>query len=70
MQLTQRAANIHLVIFDVDGVLVASPHERAWREALAGFADPAAFSLRVQDSPLPGFSLSGESVSIVTELRE
>ena len=29
------------VIFDVDGVLVASPHERAWREALAGFADPA-----------------------------
>ena len=24
------------VIFDVDGVLVASPHERAWRDALAG----------------------------------
>src|SRR5438105_776154 len=24
------------VIFDVDGVLVASPHERAWREALDG----------------------------------
>ena len=24
-------------IFDVDGVLVASPHERAWREALTGF---------------------------------
>jgi beta-phosphoglucomutase-like phosphatase (HAD superfamily) len=23
------------VIFDVDGVLVASPHERAWQEALA-----------------------------------
>ena len=23
------------VVFDVDGVLVASPHERAWREALA-----------------------------------
>ena len=22
-------------IFDVDGVLVASPHERAWQEALA-----------------------------------
>lgn len=36
----------------------------------ARFTDPAAFSLRVQDSPLPGFSLSGESVSIVTELRE
>jgi len=27
-------------IFDVDGVLLASPHERAWREALAGFAEP------------------------------
>lgn len=36
----------------------------------ARFADSAAFSLCVQDSPLPGFSLSGESVSIVTELRE
>lgn len=36
----------------------------------ARFTDPAAFSLCVQDSPLPGFSLSGESVSIVTGLRE
>jgi HAD superfamily hydrolase (TIGR01509 family) len=31
-------------IFDVDGVLVDSPHERAWREALAGFADPGGFT--------------------------
>ena len=31
-------------IFDVDGVLLASPHERAWREALEGFADPARFT--------------------------
>lgn len=31
-------------IFDVDGVLVASPHERAWREALDGYADPARFT--------------------------
>jgi HAD superfamily hydrolase (TIGR01509 family) len=29
------------VIFDVDGVIIDSPHERAWREALAGIADPA-----------------------------
>jgi beta-phosphoglucomutase len=28
-------------IFDVDGVVVDTPHERAWREAVAGFADPA-----------------------------
>lgn len=26
-------------IFDVDGVLLASPHEKAWRETLDGFAD-------------------------------
>src|SRR6185437_11647123 len=31
-------------IFDVDGVLVASPHERAWREALDGYADPESFT--------------------------
>src|SRR5215475_1367722 len=31
-------------IFDVDGVLVDSPHEHAWREALSGFAEPAAFT--------------------------
>lgn len=28
------------VIFDVDGVIMDSPHERAWRGALAGFTDP------------------------------
>jgi beta-phosphoglucomutase len=31
-------------IFDVDGVLVDSPHEHAWREALSGFAEPAGFT--------------------------
>ena len=31
-------------IFDVDGVLLATPHERAWREALPGIADPARFT--------------------------
>lgn len=31
-------------IFDVDGVLVDSPHERAWRDALNGFAEPAGFT--------------------------
>src|SRR5271166_6885048 len=38
------AGTISATIFDVDGVLVNSPHERAWREALAGFADPAQFT--------------------------
>jgi beta-phosphoglucomutase-like phosphatase (HAD superfamily) len=27
-------------IFDVDGVLLASPQEPAWRQTLIGFADP------------------------------
>jgi HAD superfamily hydrolase (TIGR01509 family) len=31
-------------IFDVDGVLLSSPHERAWREALDGVADPTRFT--------------------------
>jgi trehalose/maltose hydrolase-like predicted phosphorylase/beta-phosphoglucomutase-like phosphatase (HAD superfamily) len=41
-------------IFDVDGVLVASPHERAWREALAGFADPASFTTEFYQAKVAG----------------
>ena len=35
---------LQAAVFDVDGVLLASPHERAWRAALQGFADPARFT--------------------------
>jgi beta-phosphoglucomutase len=41
-------------IFDVDGVLVASPHERAWREALAGFANPAQFTTEFYQAHVAG----------------
>ena len=41
-------------IFDVDGVLVASPHERAWREALAGYADPARFTTAFYQANVAG----------------
>jgi HAD superfamily hydrolase (TIGR01509 family) len=41
-------------IFDVDGVLVASPHERAWREALADFADPARFTTEFYQANVAG----------------
>lgn len=41
-------------LFDVDGVLVASPHERAWREALAGFADPARFTTEFYQAHVAG----------------
>ena len=41
-------------IFDVDGVLVASPHEQAWREALAGYADPARFTTEFYQAHVAG----------------
>lgn len=41
-------------IFDVDGVLLASPHERAWREALEGFADPAGFTTEIYQAEIAG----------------
>jgi len=41
-------------IFDVDGVLLASPHERAWREALEGFADTARFTTAMYQAEVAG----------------
>lgn len=41
-------------IFDVDGVLLDSPHERAWREALAGFADPSRFTTEMYQAEVAG----------------
>jgi HAD superfamily hydrolase (TIGR01509 family) len=41
-------------IFDVDGVLLASPHERAWREALPGFADPDLFTTEMYQARVAG----------------
>src|ERR1700684_3232500 len=41
-------------IFDVDGVLLASPHERAWREAHEGFADPGRFTTAMYEAHVAG----------------
>jgi beta-phosphoglucomutase len=41
-------------IFDVDGVLLASPHERAWREALVGIAEPARFTTAMYQAHVAG----------------
>jgi beta-phosphoglucomutase len=41
-------------IFDVDGVLLASPHERAWREALQGFAEPDRFTTQMYQAEVAG----------------
>ncbi|SOR32351.1 putative haloacid dehalogenase-like hydrolase [Methylorubrum extorquens] len=42
------------VIFDVDGVLLDSPHEQAWREALAEFADPTGFTTAFYQAHVAG----------------
>lgn len=41
-------------IFDIDGVLLASPHEQAWREALAGFTDPDRLTPEVYQEEVAG----------------
>lgn len=41
-------------IFDVDGVLLASPHERAWRKALRDFADPDRFTTAMYQAEVAG----------------
>ena len=46
--------NLAAGIFDVDGVLLASPHERAWRGALAGFAPPECFTTALYQARVAG----------------
>lgn len=41
-------------ILDVDGVLLSSPHEQAWREALAGFCDPVRFTPAIYEAEVAG----------------
>ena len=45
---------LRAAIFDVDGVLLASPHERAWREALRGIADPDRFTTAIYQAHVAG----------------
>jgi len=47
-------AKLEAGIFDVDGVLLASPHERAWREALKAFGDPDRFTTAVYQAEVAG----------------
>lgn len=50
------AADLKLTagIFDVDGVLLASPHERAWRDALAGLDFPQHFTTQIYQDRVAG----------------
>jgi HAD superfamily hydrolase (TIGR01509 family) len=45
---------LRAAIFDVDGVLVASPHEVAWRQALRDYADPERFTTALYQSHVAG----------------
>jgi beta-phosphoglucomutase len=49
-----RRHSLAAIIFDVDGVIVASPHEQAWREALAGITDPARLTTAVYQAYVAG----------------
>jgi beta-phosphoglucomutase-like phosphatase (HAD superfamily) len=51
---SRREGGLLGAIFDVDGVLVASPHEQAWREALDGYADPARFTTEFYQANVAG----------------
>jgi beta-phosphoglucomutase-like phosphatase (HAD superfamily) len=42
------------VIFDVDGVLLASPHEEAWRDALLGIAGPERLTTAMYQTHVAG----------------
>ena len=48
------AGPLRAAIFDVDGVLLASPHERAWRDALAGITDPERFTTAMYQAAVAG----------------
>ena len=54
VQSARRRQKLTGAIFDVDGVLLASPHERAWREALKGYADPAHFTPGIYEDHVAG----------------
>jgi beta-phosphoglucomutase len=51
---SNQAGTLKAAIFDVDGVLLASPHERAWREALTGFADATLFTTAMYQRVVAG----------------
>jgi beta-phosphoglucomutase len=49
-----RPRTLTAAIFDVDGVLLESPHERAWRDALPADADPKRFTTAIYQAHVAG----------------
>lgn len=56
-------------IFDVDGVLLASPHERAWRDALVGFCDPDRLTSEIYQDEVAGKPRLQGALAVMTVLR-
>jgi beta-phosphoglucomutase len=54
MRKCDRHLRLAAAIFDVDGVLLDSPHERAWREALQGIVDPNRFTTAMYQAHVAG----------------
>jgi beta-phosphoglucomutase len=49
-----RSGPLTAAIFDVDGVLLQSPHEQAWRDALVGLVNPARFTTAMYQASVAG----------------
>lgn len=54
MDADKERPQVRALILDVDGVLLASPHEQAWRDALTGLTDPARFTTRMYQEQVAG----------------
>ena len=65
---TRMALRPIAAIFDVDGVLLASPHERAWREALDGLADPGLFTTTLYQAAVAGKPRAAGALSALLAL--
>lgn len=63
-----RTPLLSAAILDVDGVLLASPHEQAWREALQGFSDPARFTSELYQAEVAGKPRLDGAVAALTNL--
>jgi HAD superfamily hydrolase (TIGR01509 family) len=62
------AEGLGAAILDVDGVLLASPHERAWREALKGLADPERFTTAMYQQYVAGKPRRDGAVAALEQL--
>lgn len=64
----RKLGRLTAVIFDVDGVLLASPHERAWREALVGFGEPARLTTALYQAKVAGKSRQDGALAVLEAL--